>query len=310
MILFYGLSRNLHFGGNCGNPFPIRMKLAKFALSVFLFATPFFLATVVFSAPPSLEVASLSTPGTSRTLNLPPAADNSPVIYLGTATDPTSGQKVEGYAYIFRRGNLNSQKSSAKPTANLCYTYLARSTKWQTVEPWLNNPTNLDGLDPATVFNLLSTSVFKWEEAADGNVSNGVGVDVLGEGTMTTDVLVADTAAPDGLNEAYFADVSDSNAIAVTIVWGIFSGPPSGRKLIEWDQVYDDVSFDWSAEALGVSGKMDFDNIATHEIGHSFGLGDLYNSCTEETMYGYAASGETKKRDLNGGDIAGVNKLY
>lgn len=180
--------------------------------------------------------------------------------------------------------------------------YLAKGAKWKTVEPWLANPTNTRGLDGTTIFNLLTGSVAKWEDAAGG--------DVVGAGSTTADVLVADTMAPDNQNEVYFADISDSNAIAVTIVWGIFSGPPSGRQLVEWDQVYDDVTFDWSAEAAGVAGKMDFDNIATHELGHSVGMADLYNTCTEETMYGYSAAGETKKRDLNSGDIGGINLLY
>ena len=55
---------------------------------------------------------------------------------------------------------------------------------------------------------------------------------------------------------------------------------------------------------------MDFENIATHELGHAVGLGDLYNDCTEETMYGYASYGETKKRTLEAGDITGIKKLY
>ena len=73
--------------------------------------------------------------------------------------------------------------------------------------------------------------------------------------------------------------------------------------------MYDDVSFDWSA--TGEEGKMDFENIATHELGHSVGMADLYDSvCSQETMYGYASEGETNKRSLEAGDIAGVKKLY
>jgi hypothetical protein len=56
---------------------------------------------------------------------------------------------------------------------------------------------------------------------------------------------------------------------------------------------------------------MDFDNIATHELGHSCGLGDLYTSdCSQQTMYGYASNGETNKRTLECGDIAGISELY
>ena len=89
----------------------------------------------------------------------------------------------------------------------------------------------------------------------------------MSTGTLTSLPLLADSTAPDGKNEVYFADVDDSNAIAVTIVWGVFSGPTYNRKLVEWDQVYDDVDFPWSS--TGEAGKMDFENIATHEIGHS-----------------------------------------
>jgi hypothetical protein len=39
-------------------------------------------------------------------------------------------------------------------------------------------------------------------------------------------------------------------------------------------------------------------------------MADLYNTCVDETMYGYSAAAETQKRDLNAGDITGVNSLY
>lgn len=51
-------------------------------------------------------------------------------------------------------------------------------------------------------------------------------------------------------------------------------------------------------------------NIATHELGHAMGLGHPSDACTEETMFAYANYAETKKRDLNAGDMAGIKKLY
>lgn len=135
---------------------------------------------------------------------------------------------------------------------------------------------------------------------------------ILGGGSTTTSQLTAETSgAPDGLNKVYFADIDGDTTIGVTIVWGIFGGPPQGRELVEWDQVYDDVTFSWSAEQNGVDNKMDFANIATHELGHAVGLGDLYDStCVDETMYGYAATGDTSKRSLESGDIEGITQLY
>lgn len=270
----------------------------------------FFLVLADLSlAAPSLETATLNTAGTTRTLLLPPAADNSPAISLGTAIDPATGKQVEGWAIIHRRDNL-ARPGGNKPGASACYSYLAKGAKWRTVEPWVANLNNTRSLDPTNLFHLLSGGVNKWEDATDGVVSDGLGRDVLGPGVATTEILAADTVSPDNQNEVYFADISEPGAIAVTVVWGIFGGPIAGRQLVEWDQVYDDVTFDWAADAAGVAGKMDFDNVATHELGHSLGLADLYNTCVEETMYGYSTTAETKKRDLNTGDIAGANALY
>jgi len=225
-------------------------------------------------------------------------ADN--LYSLGTAFDKKSGKQVEGYAIIHRK-DATAKSGAAKATASACYGFLAIDAKWKDVESWVVNPVNTRGLDPTFVFNTLTAGIAKWENAAVFNI--------LGDGTVTDTTLAADTSAPDNQNEVYFADLSDPNTIAVTIVWGIFGGPTFNRRLVEWDQIYDDVTFNWSMS--GEAGKMDFENIATHELGHSVGMGDLYNSkCSAETMYGYATFGETQKRDLNTGDIVGVNKLY
>ena len=91
---------------------------------------------------------------------------------------------------------------------------------------------------------------------------------------------------------------------------------PTTNFLVEWDQVYSN-KFDWSldceveGEGEDCTNKMDFQNIATHELGHAVGMGDLYTDpCSEQTMYGYATNGETKKRTLESGDITGLNILY
>lgn len=231
-----------------------------------------------------------------------PAADNSQeIVPLGKKVDPGSGKMVEGFAIIHYKEK--AAKPAAKPgkAGSQCYGFLAKGAKWKNVEPWIVNSLNSRGLDGASVFNIVANGIAKWESAA--------GADILGQGTLTSDALLADTVSPDNQNEVYFANVSAQNAIAVTIVWGIFSGPIFQRELVEWDQVYDDVDYDWSL--AGEANKMDFDNIATHELGHSVGMADIYESnCGEVTMYGYAAYGETKKQTLEPTDIIGVSALY
>lgn len=243
------------------------------------------------------------------------------VFSLGTAMD--NGRVVEGYAIItYKKGfgkpgtecgngicepGENPNKCPADCSGNgetdgsSCYGFLANGAKWKTIEPYIVNPANTRGLDETFVVSNFAIDAEKWETAA--------GVDILGQGTGTTEILAADMNSPDNKNEVYFGDIGQSGAIAITIVWGIFRGPPHQRELVEWDQIYDEVDFDWSA--AGEAGKMDFENIATHELGHSVGLDDLYeDKCSEQTMYGYANYGETKKQTLESGDIRGIQELY
>jgi len=209
------------------------------------------------------------------------------------------GKIVEGFAFVDYKKEYSHRPGHNKGGVS-CFSFLSRGAKWKVREGWLVNPVNNRGLNDGFIFNNLVLDIQKWEDAAFK--------DIMGDGGLTSDLLIADTSSPDGKNEIYIGDISDPGAIAVTIVWGIFSGPPGGRELVEWDQVYDEVDFDWSSS--GETGKMDFENIATHEIGHGVGMGHPSDECTEETMYRFASFGETKKRDLNAGDIAGVRELY
>lgn len=254
---------------------------------------------------------SLPTTNWQETFKLPDTAVKiaEDLYKIPKAKDPGSGLEVEGYAIIHKKENFRqafSHKTNRAKSRRTCYGFFAKGAKWKNVEPWLLNATGSGMIDTFVLSN-LSLNINKWEDATDGMLGNG-GLNVLGDGSLTTDVLVADTTAPDDLNEVYFGPIDDPNTIAVTIVWGYFNGLVSKRRIVEWDQIYN-TAYQWSDN--GEAGKMDFENIATHELGHSVGLIDLYNSsCIDETMYGYASEGETKKRDLNSGDITGMNQLY
>ncbi|MFC1609189.1 matrixin family metalloprotease [Patescibacteria group bacterium] len=247
----------------------------------------------------------LSNPGTQKVLRLPETARHSDVISLGSEVDPQTGQVVEGYAIVHRKKGKAKpdwvKDKNPKDSDSACYEFLAKGAKWKTLEDWVVNPTNIAGLNEEYVLDNLGVDVAKWEVAA--------GYDILGNGSMDYETAISDLGAMDSKNAVYFASIADSNAIAVTYIWGIFGGSPKNRVLVEWDQVYDDVKFAWSSVADPLA--MDFEGIATHELGHSVGMGDLYESgCSEQTMYGYASEGETKKRSLETGDIAGISELY
>jgi hypothetical protein len=245
------------------------------------------------------------------------------VFFLGTAIE--QGKLVEGYAIVdYKKGhakpgtecgngicepseNVNKCPADCSggevPTDTTCYGFFAKSLRWRTVEPWVMNPANIRGLDETQLFLHFANDILTWETEA--------GTDILGDGVMTTDALEADMTEPDDQNEVYFDDIEEPGVIAMTVVWGIFRGPPASRNIISWDHVYDDVNYDWSNEAEGVPLKMDFDNIVTHELGHSIGLLDMYDSaCLDVTMYGRAGYEETNKRSLEAADITGVKELY
>jgi len=274
------------------------------------------IATFIFAitagfvwAKPEIASVKFSQTGVEKAFSLPLNPDKAPILFLGNAVDPISKKKVEGYAVIHFKDKTVRSNKPVKGGKNQCYSFLGNGAKWKASEPWIINPNNTRSLPGDALLNILSSSVFDWEDASDGTLGNNLGKDILGEGSTTSASLNADSSSPDGQNEVYFADIPDQDAIAVTVVWGVFGGPPAQRELVEWDMIFDDVTFDWSIdEDLN---KMDFKNIAIHELGHSAGLNDLYELvCGEETMYGYAQNGEIKKRDLNSGDIEGIKKLY
>ena len=276
--------------------------------------TPFAVIAVVVSllaspvsASPARQAAQLTTSGTERTLFLPAAADNAHVISLGSAVDPGSGELVEGYAFIHRRDAYDHKpnhgggrgKPGGGDTGSTCFAFLAKDARWKNTESYVVDATNAAGLLDADVRALMAAGVDAWDSE--------VAFDVFGN-EVAGIVDGADMVSPDDVNEVMFANIDSQGAIAVTIVWGVFGGRPSARRLVEWDMVFDDVDFSWSTD--GSAGAMDFLNIAVHEIGHAAGMGHPDNACTDETMYAFAALGETKKRDLNAGDIAGILKLY
>lgn len=233
---------------------------------------------------------------------------------LGSAIDSGSGKMVEGYLVA------TAKKEAAKPPGtpgngakggggggggdSTCYSYLAKGAKWKTTEDYLVSTTNALGLGAEFIKDTVATSLDTWNSVVADDVFLGLNADDTVDG--------ADSQSPDGKNEVLFADISSPGVIAVTTVWGIFGGPPGQRELVEWDTVFDnDGDFDFGdVEAGSPSGNIDFRSIATHEFGHSAGLAHPSDTCTEETMYAYYRSGETKQRTLNAGDIAGITGLY
>lgn len=229
-----------------------------------------------------------------------PQGGGSRVIALGTAVD--HGRLVEGFAIV--HGRPGGVKPNRPPNGDALYAFISKGARWRTTEDYVVNPANGDGVSRTLIAGAMQDGVATWEAQ--------VTADILGNGTLTNDSLQSDWASPDGVNEVYFSEAElGPDTVAVTIIWGVFYGPPSTRELVEWDMVFNDALPESWGVATADPADWDVLNIATHELGHSAGLDDLYStSAVEQTMYGYASPGEVKKRTLESGDIAGIKALY
>ncbi len=200
------------------------------------------------------------------------------------------------------------------------YTFLARGVKWPddklpikyVINPTLESDNNPNGLPLDFITGAISISAEEWDDGAYTNndtIWDGVTVNLFDD-TYTLDHSASwDTETPDYQNELVFGDYPQDGVIAVCIVWGYFTGPPSTRKIVEFDILFD-TDFTWGNATIDPT-VMDLQNIATHELGHGLGLGDLYDTAaSKETMYGYSWNGDIEKRDLYIGDIAGIRELY
>lgn len=108
-----------------------------------------------------------------------------------------------------------------------------------------------------------------------------------------TNLIYFDTTPPDG-----------GGYIAANYIWY------SGGNITENDIVFNDQSYTWE-DGTPASNEMGIQNIATHELGHSLCLADLYGGGDSlKTMYGYAGYGETKKETLHSDDINGIIAIY
>lgn len=222
------------------------------------------------------------------------------VFSLGEERDLKTDSLVEGRVIVHKKSDAKPKDNNLrapKAPATKCYAVMADGAKWKNVENWTVFPTN-SGLSASFLLNNTALNMGKWETAAVANI--------LGNGSQGVGVP-SDPYVLDEKNEVSFADL-EANTIAVTVVWGVWSGPVFSRRIVAWDQVFN-TDYPWSS--TGEANKMDYENISSHELGHSMGLSDIYTaSCAEVTMYGYGALGETKKRNLETSDKTGINLLY
>lgn len=106
---------------------------------------------------------------------------------------------------------------------------------------------------------------------------------------------------------------TSGSALAVSYIWY------QNGQALEIDTIFNN-RFTWywsdpstwqSGQTCAYAGVYDVQDILTHELGHTFGMDDMYTAdYAHSTMYGYGGTGETKKNTLTTGDIAGLTPIY
>jgi hypothetical protein len=163
------------------------------------------------------------------------------------------------------------------------------SFHWYTTANYWINPSNNYGFSAGNVVANITTSAGTWDSQTSAAVFSYQGTTTRSAGKR------------DGYNVVSWGRYR-AGVIAVTYIWY------RGSNILETDTTMNKY-YAWSL--TGEAGKMDVQNIMTHELGHWAGLDDLYNNADYWlTMYGYATYGETYKRTLGLGDILGLQAVY
>lgn len=228
--------------------------------------------------------ATLIIPANDKAKENAKAPENSPEV-----DNSWSLERVDFIHYVHPPGN-----PSQGPKADTCYKLMG--VKWKTFPVnYTINPTNPQGLTVAFVTSAISASAETWDAATSTELFNNA----------YTVNYSAHYGVQNYVNAIDFGDYPNDNVIAVTTVWYT----PVGKRIVEFDMRFN-TRFNWG-NAIVNNAKMDLRNIATHELGHGAGLDDIYSTtCSDVTMYGYSAYGETSKRTLEQPDITGLQKMY
>jgi hypothetical protein len=212
---------------------------------------------------------------------------------LALAKQDSPGKDIQKYVFIHYFAKSQPVKPAKTEASYLLY---KRGIKWadDVVVSYNVNSTNA----PENAVAEIEAAFEEWDSF--------IGRDLFADAAGNTGKV---GAVYDRENTVSWNSISQTGVIAMCSFWVNVAT----KTIVEFDIEFN-TYYDWAIVTNPDSNEdelMNVRNIATHEIGHTLILLDLYqDGNSEATMYGYSDYNETNKITLEDGDIAGIRALY
>lgn len=220
-------------------------------------------------------------------------------VSLDSELRPVDQYVVEGYLFQWYKPSVGWQSSKTSPGAGW-YGPLHWFDADIPVQWYIDQTTSYPGISWSDFRTYVQRAYDAWEDEPTSTI------DFTYMGYTSGKTWGED----DGYNIFCWRYIDGSGSVlGVTRSWAKTVGSDQ-LQMLDSD-VELDTGDPWSAADVASADKFDVQNVGTHENGHVCGLADLYDpGDSEQTMYGYSSKGETKKRTLADGDVAGIYTLY
>ena len=235
-----------------------------------------------------------------------------PVSAARSNDNPGRGHpEFEKYVFVHYADGF-AKKGGSGNSAPQLYSYSGYHWPTGNVFYWMNS--NSSRVAGADFINGITASFQAWQDDPASQIT-------FAYQGITSAVPGLNASIPDYQNVVGWAYLSDRypGAIAVTMVWSA----RGSKHIIDsdtalntdgyfaWTQSYTTSDPDTALIPGTTRYDVDVQSLMTHEAGHWLQLNDLYASAAaDQTMYGYAADRELKKRSLESGDLAGIQRIY
>jgi hypothetical protein len=176
--------------------------------------------------------------------------------------------------------------------------------KWDVASMPVKYYVNPAGFPSSAVIDSAKAAFTTWNNAGSKASSQYAGTTTNNTITSNDQTNIVIWIGPDFTGDKSNIDLTDT-----TLAMCRYSFYSNNGEIVDADIYFNGINHTWATD--GSPDKYDVQNVLTHEIGHFWGLSDLYDDASKNCpMYGYASAGEISKRILNADDIAGIRAIY